>query len=204
MTLAPIASVDASAMRWLRTGSRPPAFELWAGDQRVESLRWSKSTGSYAEGESSDARWTLKRGGFLHPHTTLRRAGDDGDVARITLHLGEHRRSSGDPPGPSPLVGEYYHKIDFAGGETYRFHRAGVHLPAWKITTDQELELVHIEPIREGRTLTGAAVLVTPDGVKSTALGNLLLFSWYFIVLAWFEDEALLPFEKALSEVEKL
>ncbi len=199
VTLVPIASVDRSALRWLRTGENPTAFALSSGDQPIAEIRWAKSTGSLAQTETADARWSLKRVGFLNAHLTLRVDGAPSDWARITVHYDSVARH----------VGDLYHRIEFVGGARFRFRRAGVQIPAWQVTTDDradaaragglattenQVEIAHIEPVREGRKLVGGAVLVSEAGRALSELPAVLAFVWYAIVLAWFEDEILIPF----------
>jgi hypothetical protein len=184
VALVPFTTVDRSVLRWLRTADKPFEFTLSSGDRILSVLRWEKSVGSLATAETSDARWTLKRVGFLNPHLTLRGPGADADIARLTVHAAHHR-------------------IEFASGLSYRFHRAGLLVPAWLITTDRGAELVHIEPVREGRKLSGGAVLVNAAAQTQDELATLLVLSWYFIVLAWFEDEALIPLEGDPSDSGK-
>lgn len=188
MTLVPLASVDPTALRWLRTAEEPTEFTLSAGDDSIAVMRWEKASWSPASADTADTHWTLRRTGFLTTHLTLRTEGTAGDTARITVHVGMHR-------------GENYHRIEFAGGARYRFHRAGVQVPAWQVTTEDGSELVHIEPVRDGRKLEGAAVVVSEEGRPSHDLAALLAFSWYFIVLVWFEDETLLPLEQVMSDL---
>jgi hypothetical protein len=188
--LVPLRSVDASGLRWQRTGEDPVEYTLRAGPDPVLVLRWATASRSLATAETTDARWTLKRGGFLNPHLTLRAAGAETDLARITVHLSYHK-------------GGNYHRIEFDGARVYRFHRAGVQLPAWQISSDDGTELIHLEPVREGTKLTDGAAVVSPPGRESPDLAALLAFSWYFVVLAWFEDESLLPFERALADIEQ-
>ncbi len=176
MELVPISSVDASAMRWLRTAESPIAFELSSGDRPVARLTWSRPSGSLATLATAGGASTLKRVGYLHPILTARAVGETTDRARVSLHLN-------------------YHRIELRGGATYRFHRAGILLPAWKVSTESGTELVHVEPVREGRKLAGGAVIVAPAGIGNPELPLLLGLAWYVIVLAWFEDEALVPLE---------
>jgi len=190
VALVPLSSVDPTALRWLRTAEEPAEYTLSAGDAPVAQIRWAKPGGSLASAETADAHWTLRRVGFLTTHLTLRADGAPSDAARITIHVGIHR-------------GENYHRIEFVGGARYRFHRAGVQVPAWQVTSETAVELVHIEPVREGRSLQGAAVLVSPEGRACPDLSTVLAFCWYFIVLAWFEDETLLPLEQAMSDLER-
>jgi hypothetical protein len=177
MTLTPISSVDRSTLRWLRDRDHPDAFSLLSGDATAATLEWQTRGASLATARSTSGDWTLKRGGFLNPHITVR-AGDVV-IARLSVHLN-------------------YHQIDVLGGRSYRFHRAGVLVPAWQVSSRDGKEILHVEPAREGRHLSAGAVVVAADAMNLPELLLLVVLSWYFIVLAWFEDEAvdtLAPFE---------
>jgi hypothetical protein len=177
MALTPFSTVDRSALRWLRDRDHPDAFSLLSGDATAATLEWQARGASLATARSASGEWTLKRGGFLNPHITVR----SGEVVigRLSVHLN-------------------YHQIDVLGGRSYRFHRAGVLVPAWQVTSREGKEILHVEPAREGRHLSAGAVVVAPDAMNLPELLLLTVLSWYFIVLAWFEDEtvdALAPFE---------
>jgi|GEM_PF-381235 len=176
MPLAPLSSVDRTALRWLRSAETPVEFTLSSGDSEVAKLRWVEHEGSLASAETPAGAWTLKRGGFLNPHITVRKSGVGANLARLSVHLSSHR-------------------IEVVGGSSYRFQRAGILVPAWKISTEDGREVLHIEPVREGRKLMGGAALPAPAGIDLPELLLLTVVGWYFIVLAWFEDEALVPFE---------
>jgi hypothetical protein len=176
MELAAFASVDATALRWLRTSESPTAFELAAGDTPIGRLTWARDSGSLATWTTSQGSTTLKRVGFFHPRVTARLANNARDIARVSVHLN-------------------YHRIELTGGPSYRFHRAGLLVPAWQVTTENGVEYLHIEPVREGRDLAGGAVVAPVEASKRSELPLLLALSWYVIVLSWFEDEALVPFE---------
>jgi hypothetical protein len=182
MDPVPLASVDATALRWLRIGERPLRFELRAGDALLARLEWQKDSGSLAVATGAEGAWQLKRSGFLNPHVTVRRAGESVPVARLSVHLN-------------------YHAIDIAGGPSFRFHRAGVLLPAWKVTAADGREVLHVEPVREGRVLAGGAVLASAESSRSAPFLLLVVLSWYFIALAWFEDETVVPLERAALSV---
>jgi hypothetical protein len=177
MALVPFSSVDRSALRWLRDRAHPDAFSLLSGDATAATIEWVTRGASLATARTTSGDWTLKRGGFLNPHVTVR----SGEVviARLSVHLN-------------------YHQIEVLGGRSYRFHRAGVLVPAWQVTGRDGKEVLHVEPAREGRHLTAGAVVVSSEAMNLPELLLLVVLSWYFIVLAWFEDEAvdsLAPFE---------
>jgi len=172
----PFASTDRTALRWLRAGDAPLTFQLMAGDAVVAELRWEKDASLPATAESAGGSWSLQRGGFLNPHVTVRPAAGGRESARLSVHLG-------------------YHLIHFSDGTSYRFHRAGLLVPAWQVTTEDRREVLHLEPVREGRLLQAGAVLVDPSAQDLPSLLELIVLTWHFIVLAWFEDEALVPLE---------
>jgi hypothetical protein len=172
----PFPAANSTAFRWLRTREDPLEFDLLAEDRPLATLVWKSGGRSVTTARTADGSWTLKRGGFLNPQVTIRPVGKEQNAARISVHLN-------------------YHRIDVTGGPSYRFHRAGVLLPAWQVSTDAGEEVLHIEPVREGRKLVGGAVVTNADAVKRPELPILVVISWYFIVLAWFEDEALVPLE---------
>jgi hypothetical protein len=177
MALAPLSSVDRSALRWLRGQESPVTFSLLSGDSTAVTLEWGPKGGSLAVARSASEEWTLKRGGFLNPHITVRSG--ERTLARLSVHMN-------------------HHQIDLPEGRSYRFHRAGILVPAWQVTSPTGKEVLHVEPVREGRHLRAGAVLVAPDAMDLPELLLLVVLSWYFIVLAWFEDEAvetLAPFE---------
>ena len=171
MELAPFSSVDPHALRWLRIRESPDEYRLLAQDTPVAVLTWAKHPGSLATVATATDRWTLKRQGFLNPGIGVRPADGSSDIARLSAHWN-------------------YHRIDVAGGASYRFHRAGMLVPAWAVETSSGAELVHSEPVRTGHHLEGGAVLVSADGSRLPDALLLIVLSWYFIVLAWFEDTA--------------
>jgi len=176
--LVPFASLDRSTLRWIRTAETPAEYTLLAGDAPVAVLTWARHGGSRAAARTSEGEWTLKRNGYLVSHLTVRRAGEDAPIARLSLRFG-------------------HHEIEVGGGGVYWLRRASLLVPAWKLTGAGDREYAHIEPVPEGRHLGGGAVL-TSGSAPARELLLLLVLSWYLIVLAWFEDETvetLAPFE---------
>jgi hypothetical protein len=178
VALEPIPPQGAEAFRWLRASEEPLEFTLLLGDHEVARLRWRRRGGSFATAETASARWTLKREGFLSPRLSVRAEGSTAPLARLTPHL-------------------RHHLLELPGGRTFRFHRESLLLPAWTLSRIGGPEVLHIEPVPEGRRLAGgAAVAKAPYDPAELAL--LLVFTWYFIGQAWFEDEAV----EALTPLE--
>jgi len=169
--LAPFASVDPTAMRWIRPAADQHVYELRAGDVLLARLAWDGRAGSLAHASLAGGDCTVKRGGFLQPHVTFRDA-SGRDQARLTMHLA-------------------HGTIVLAGGRTFLFRRAGLLVPAWQISEPSGRLLVHIEPVADRARLQGGIVQVEPNFVSDVALPWIVVMGWYFIHLAWFEDEAL-------------
>jgi hypothetical protein len=178
--MIPFASVDTTALRWLRTSEAPVAYELRSGDDLIARLSRARHGGSLVHAETSEGSWTLKRVGFLHPRVTARKEGAPGDVAVLDIHW---RRTS----------------VRVGNGRSFAFERAGLAVPAWQFLTADGVRLVHIEPVRSGRSLVGGAVSVGPSGTRLAELPVLLLVGWYYIMQEWFEDEAVAAGEALLE-----
>ncbi|MCI4331235.1 MAG: hypothetical protein L3K19_05245 [Thermoplasmata archaeon] len=173
-------AVDASALRWLRTSENPVVFELRSGDRLLARLTRARHEGTLTHAETSAGRWSLKRVGFLHPRVTMRHADSSAPVARLDIHW---RRTVLVVDGKAPYI----------------FERAGLSVPAWRFLSAAGAQLVHIEPVREGRQLVGGTVSVSEGGTKLPELPLLLLVGWYFIMHEWYEDEAIAAGEAILE-----
>jgi hypothetical protein len=177
--LTPFSSADATAMRWIRAAPDQHAYELRAGDVLLGRMTWDGRAGSVAHVSLATGDCTVKRGGFLQPHVTLRDSSGK-DRVRLMMHL-------------------THGSITVEGGRAFVFRRAGLLVPAWKISEPTGRLLVHFEPVAERTHLQGGLVQVDPTFVADPALPWLVVMGWYFIHLAWFEDEALHASESLLS-----
>jgi len=178
VALVPFASVDTSALRWIRTRDKPIAFSLRAGDAEVATLSWERVGGSLAVATAQHGSWTLKRAGFLQPTVLVRSAGSSEPVARLSAHLSRH-------------------EVNLAGGPSFRLRHVSHIVPSWRLSTDRGVEVLHVEPVAEHRQLAAGAVVVTPGSAGDATL-LLVVLTWYFVVLSWFEDEAI----EALTPLE--
>jgi hypothetical protein len=178
VALVPLASVDPSALEWIRVAESPPSFSLRAGDRELAVLTWSRPEGSLATATTAEGKWTMKRAGFLQPAILVRAEGSTGPIARLSAHLARHEIKVGaDPP--------------------YRLRHTSHLVPSWRLTDATGREVLHIEPVPEKRALEAGAVLVAPAPARAPTL-LLVVLTWYFVVLSWFEDEAL----EAVESVE--
>ena len=175
-----VADVDAAALRWTRASDSPRSFELRAGDALIARLSFPHGTGSLAHSTQADGAFTLKRGGFLAPHISIRSDPAGPDLARLSVHHGTGI-------------------LDIGTRASYRLHRAGLLVPAWQLADSGGRPLADIEPVAEGRHLAGGLATVSTLGRSSPDVLLALVAAWYFIVLAWFEDEAVAASRAVLS-----
>ena len=178
MALVPFSAVDPTALRWMRTREQPAAYVLRAGESDIAALTWERLGGSLATATTAGPVWTLKRAGFLQPTVLVREAGHTEPVARLAAHLSRH-------------------EIVVGTGPAYRLRHVSHLVPSWRLTTARGEEVLHIEPVPEHRALEAGAVVVSSRTAGDATL-LLIVLTWYFVVLGWFEDEAieaLAPFE---------
>lgn len=174
----PAVPVDESALRWTQVdGER--TYELRAGDTVLGRLRWPARLGSLADGDFGDRHLSLKRTGFLAPQVVLRDRTAGNELGRLHAHATHSR-------------------VEIAGAGTYELRRAGLLVPAWKLTTLARAPVLNIEPVEERGRLAGGLVTVEEPFRAAPELPLLLAVSWYFIVLAWFEEVAVLAGDAVL------
>jgi hypothetical protein len=157
-----IASSD-HHLTWVHPTPQTREFELRAGDDAVGTLAWESGTGSRAVAGTSEGNFSLKRLGFLHPHVTVRHAGEDLNVARFD---------------PNLAGGGVVH---FAEGRQYRWatnfwlsqwswvDSAGNHVVSFKRHFSQDKREGDVELRSAGGEIPHAALLV--------------ILGWYLIIL---------------------
>src|SRR5262245_57158100 len=68
-------------LTWTQPKALKAAYDLTDGADLVATLTFRSAFGSFATGTSADGSWTFKRQGFFHPTVTIRREGQDVDLA---------------------------------------------------------------------------------------------------------------------------
>jgi len=179
--LAPFASVDATELRWVRTEGHHE-FELKAGDTAVARLHWRSASGSFATATTARGALTIKRAGFLNPKILVREAGTERTVGILHVHWSVS-------------------SLELKGGRTYRWMRKSFWVPTWEFDDANGQNLLRIEPAREGSHLVGGLLTLAPAALANPDLEMLLLLGWYFVVLAFFEDEIAAGASAALAAV---
>lgn len=84
LAIEPLAAAAGLALTWHRVDHSKRNFSLRAGDRLFGGVRFEKASGSAATIDLAGARHTLKRVGVFRVRVTVRRAGEDRDLATFT------------------------------------------------------------------------------------------------------------------------
>jgi hypothetical protein len=164
--MQPIPETGLHELVWTQPRAGTPAYELYAGEDQVATLRWQQ--GSTAEACAAGGQWTFERGGGWHPHVTVRVAGSDADLATFTTHW----------TGTGTL--------ECAGGHRFQWRAEDIWRRHWAWQDDDGTPLLRIgappKTERGGRTSTGLVELTLKAGTL-TELPLLVLLGWYLVVL---------------------
>jgi len=66
---------------WSESNVMKRAFELREGNRLLGTLQFAKSWGSLATASLAGGEWTFKRTGYFRPRVTVRRQGQEADLA---------------------------------------------------------------------------------------------------------------------------
>ena len=150
-------------LKWVQPSVLQMNYELRAGEEVVATLRFRSSLGSLATGESGDGCWSFKRVGFFQTRVTIRRCGEESDIAVFrndTWRGGGTLELSNGKTYPA-TTNFWQTKLEFqngAGDPFLRFHQGG---------------LLHLS----------AAIEILPVASGLPELPLLAILGWYLIVM---------------------
>lgn len=169
--MEPIASKLDQELEWIQPKALQRYFELRAGEQVLASLEFATSFGSLATASSADGIWTFKRVGFFNPRITIRRAGEDDDLAVYrTGWTGAHGR------------------LELNDGRTFAWHTANFWATQFYFSDSQGDPLVtFLSGIDEKKASDWfkiqARVRIDSGGERLAELPLLVLLGLYLIIL---------------------
>lgn len=76
-----IRQLTSSDLKWSQPSATRADYELRAGGELAGTLRFRSAFGTLATGECADGCWTFKRVGFFQTRVTIRKCGEELDVA---------------------------------------------------------------------------------------------------------------------------
>jgi len=161
--MRPIVDAAGQELVWHRDGLLKREFTLHAGDEPVATLQWQKAFGSLVLYATADGSRTFKRGGFWHPHVTVRTEGSDADIATFEAHMG----------GGGTLVTQNSTRLDWKPANFWHSQ--------WTWQDPAGTPLIHYRG-REGLKLEGH-VTIEPAAAARPDLSLLVGLGWYLLVL---------------------
>jgi hypothetical protein len=162
---------------WFQPRTLERHFELRDGERLLGTLRFLKWGGSLAMASLAAGEWTFKRVGFFRPSVTVRRSGQEADVAVF--------RPKGWGSG-----GE----LQFAGGRIYAWKPANFWATRYAFFDGGERAIVTFKPGQEESKWPDlfkfqALVEIDPsaDGLEDLPL--LVSLGWYLMILHHHDSE---------------
>lgn len=138
--------------------------ELRSGDEVLATLTWPKALGTLAEGTIDGTKYTLKRGGFLHPYVTVRKVPFEEDVARMELTIGGHGT------------------LQFPDGTRYSFQKLSFWGFKWGMMSESGDPLVTFGQASALKSV--GEMSIEPAGAADRHLPILVLLGGYTVILA--------------------
>jgi hypothetical protein len=161
--MKPIKEYTGKGLKWVQPSAMKMEYELQAGQELTARLRFRSSFGSFATAESADGCWTFKRVGFFQTHVSIRRCGDETDLAVFRNNTWKGGGTLEFPSGFRYLATTNFWQthLDFQtenGGSLVSFHSGG---------------FIHLS----------ADVEIAPVGALLGELPLLVLLGWYLVIM---------------------
>jgi hypothetical protein len=157
-----IAKVADRELRWSQPNALKRNYELRSGAERVATLEFRSSFGTFATAQSGDGTWTFKRVGFWQNRACIREAGSETDLA-------------------------VFKNNTWASGGTLEFaqhrFRATTNLWMTHFTFETESGRPLVQFKYGGVFRRSARVEISADGRPAPELPLLVLFGWYLVIM---------------------
>jgi len=158
-------------LNWTQPKTTQQFFELKGNDDLFGTLLFPKSVGSLAEAETVEGKWTFKRIGFFTTKISVRKFGEEKDLAIFKPNL---TASSGD--------------LDFSGGKKYQWHASNFWGTRFEFKDEKgEVVLTFRSGIEDPKLKdwfkTQARVEIAEDKINVTELPIMVLLGWYLIIV---------------------
>lgn len=156
---------------WTQPKATHQMFELKSKDYLYGTILFPKSVGSLAEAETLDGKWSFKRVGFFTTRITIRKRGEENDIAFFKPNM---MASSG--------------VLEFADGKKFQWHAANFWETKFEFK-DANGEIVVTfrsgveDPKLKDWFKTQARVEIAEDKINVPELSIMILLGWYLIIV---------------------
>lgn len=165
-------------LSWVQPRATHQMFELRLKDDIYGTLHFPKSVGSLAEAETAVGKWTFKRVGFFTTRITVRRSGEENDLAVFKPNL---MASSG--------------ILEFAGGKNFQWQAANFWQTKFEFKDEAGEVIVTFRSGMEDHKLkdwfkTQARVEISEEKYDFEELPVMILLGWYLIIVLQLDSAA--------------
>ena len=165
-------------LNWTQPKTTHQIFELGFKDDLYGSLVFPKSVGSLAEAETHDGKWTFKRVGFFTTRITVRKSGEENDLAIFRPNL---MASSG--------------VLEFPDGKKFQWQAANFWETKFEFKDNDGETIVTFrsgmeEPKLKNWFKTQARVEISELKNNLPELSIMVLLGWYLIIVLQMDSSA--------------
>jgi len=169
--MEPLNTAPGNRLHWSQPKALQRIFELRDRDRLVGTLSFVKAFGSLAEASMAAGDWTFKRVGYFRPRVTVRRRGQEMDLA---VFEPKGWRSEGE--------------LQFAGGRIYAWKLANFWATKFSFVDSAGKTLVAFKPGTEESKWSDllkfqALVEIDPSASRLEELPLLVSVGWYLMIL---------------------
>jgi len=169
--MEPLEITPHSLLSWSQPKALERTFELRDGNRLSGTLCFAKSFGSLAEASTTAGDWTFKRVGYFRPRVTVRRRGQETDLAVYA-------------PKGWGAEGE----LQFEGGRIYVWKPANFWATKFNLVDSAGMILVAFKPGTEESKWSDlfkyqALVEINPSASRLEELPLLVSLGWYLMIL---------------------
>jgi len=171
MIVEPLDMTPGNRLSWSQPKTLQRAFELRDGDRLIGTLSFVSLWGSLAEASMAAGEWTFKRVGFFRTRITVRRRGQEMDLA---VYQPKGWGSEGE--------------LQFAGGRIYAWKPANFWATRFNFVDTAGRPLVAFKPGTEESKWSDifklqALVEIDPSASQLEELPLLVSLGWYLMIL---------------------
>ncbi|MCX6169483.1 MAG: hypothetical protein NTX65_09090 [Ignavibacteriales bacterium] len=165
-------------LSWTQPKATHQSFELRIKDDLFGTLIFPKSVGSLAEAETFEGKWTFKRVGFFSTRITVRKSGEEIDIAAFKPNL---MATTG--------------ILEFSNGKKYHWHSANFWETKFEFKDGEGETVVTFrsgvdEPKLKDWFKTQARVEIAEHKNDLPELSIILLLGWYLIIVLQMDSSA--------------
>ncbi len=159
-----VRNLKANSLIWAQPKAMQRHHVLTSNGDVYATLTWVKSFGSLAEAVCSEGKFTLKRGGFLHPYVTVRKLPFENEVAKLQIAFG------------------WNGLLEFNDGWKFTLQKLSFWKNHWGFTDMNNRLICRIEQ-RSRMLKQSADVTLEKDAKREPRLPLILIVAWYAVIL---------------------